>query len=90
MPLDDVVDPTGAGDSFAGGLVGHLAATDDSSAAALRRAVAYGSVLASFTVQGFGIPRLATVRSEEIAARFQLLRELTHLEPGPMLPGAAS
>lgn len=87
VPLEDVVDPTGAGDSFAGGLLGYLAATGDHSEGALRRAVAYGSVLASFTVQGFGIARLATVRAEEIAARCAELRNLTQLEPGPAPPG---
>jgi sugar/nucleoside kinase (ribokinase family) len=90
VPLEDVVDPTGAGDSFAGGLVGQLAATDDRSDAALRRAVAYGSVLASFTVQGFGVSRLAEVRAAEIAARYELLRGLTHLEPGGALLEASS
>ncbi len=87
VPLEDVVDPTGAGDSFAGGLLGYLAATGDSSDAALRRAVTYGSVLASFTVQGFGISRLMTVRHEEIAARFATLRDLTQIEAGGALPG---
>jgi sugar/nucleoside kinase (ribokinase family) len=80
LHLADVRDPTGAGDSFAGGLLGYLAACGETSGAALRRAIAYGSVLASFTVQDFGIARLRTVRSEEIAARFEELRLLTQLD----------
>jgi sugar/nucleoside kinase (ribokinase family) len=82
LPLDDVHDPTGAGDSFAGGLVGYLAATGETAGGALRRAIAYGSVLASFTVQDFGVARLRTVRDSEIEARFEQLRLLTHIEPG--------
>lgn len=77
VPIENVVDPTGAGDSFAGGLVGSLAASGDLSDAALRRAMAYGSVLASFTVQAFGLERLRTVRDDEIHVRFEELRHLT-------------
>jgi len=80
LHLADVRDPTGAGDSFAGGLLGYLAASGETSGPALRRAIAYGSVLASFTVQDFGIARLRNVRPEEIAARFEELRLLTHLD----------
>ena len=86
LHLDEVRDPTGAGDSFAGGLLGFLAWCGDTSGVALRRAVAYGSVLASFTVEDFGVARLRTVRPEEIAARLEELRVLTHLEPGGWIP----
>jgi sugar/nucleoside kinase (ribokinase family) len=81
VPLHEVLDPTGAGDSFAGGLVGYLAATGDLSDAGLRRGIAYGSVMASFTVQDFGVARLRSVQREEIAARCEELRLLTHIAP---------
>lgn len=89
VPLEEVFDPTGAGDSFAGGLVGTLAASGDLSDAGLRRAIAYGSVLASFTVQAFGIERLRGVRPADIAQRFEQLRHLTHLDAGGAFPFAA-
>ena len=82
MPLEEVYDPTGAGDSFAGGFVGYLASTGDRSEAALRRGIAFGTVLASFTVQDFGIERLRRVQPEEIWARFEELRHLTHFDIG--------
>jgi sugar/nucleoside kinase (ribokinase family) len=81
VPLETVLDPTGAGDSFAGGLVGCLAASGDLTAAGLRRGIAYGSVLASFTVQDFGLERLRSVRRDEIAARWEELRLLTQIHP---------
>jgi sugar/nucleoside kinase (ribokinase family) len=81
LPLDDVRDPTGAGDSFAGGLLGHLAASGEVSQAAMRRAMVYGSVLASFTVQDFGVAGLCGVSAEQIAARYEQLRLLTQIEP---------
>jgi sugar/nucleoside kinase (ribokinase family) len=80
VPLEKVVDPTGAGDSFAGGLVGSLAAQGDLSDTGLRRAIACGSVLASFTVEDFGLQRLCAVTRPEIAARFEELRQLTHFD----------
>lgn len=80
LPVDDVVDPTGAGDSFAGGFVGHLALTDDLSLANFRRATAHGCVVASFTVQDFSVRRVATVTSAEFVARYRELRQLTQFE----------
>lgn len=80
FPLEEVVDPTGAGDSFAGGFVGYLAATRSSDQAALRKAVVFGSVMASFNVSEFGPRRLATLTYAEIEARFREFRELTHFE----------
>ncbi|MDA1081288.1 MAG: PfkB family carbohydrate kinase [Gemmatimonadetes bacterium] len=68
-PLEAVFDPTGAGDSFAGGFVGYLASTDDLSEANLRRAVVFGSVMGSFVVEGFSIGRLLEVNKDDIAAR---------------------
>ena len=70
FPLDDVVDPTGAGDSFAGGFIGHLASAGKTDDAALRRAVVYGSVTASFTCEKFGPDRLAEIGRAEIDKRF--------------------
>ncbi len=80
FPLEEVVDPTGAGDSFAGGFVGYLAATHSSDQAALRKAVVFGSVMASFNVSEFGPRRLAALTFAEIEARFREFRELTHFE----------
>jgi sugar/nucleoside kinase (ribokinase family) len=83
--LEDVRDPTGAGDSFAGGFLGYLdmQATDSPSDEALRRAMAYGTVLASFNVEEFGTERVAQLTEEEISARYAELRGMTHFEaPG--------
>jgi sugar/nucleoside kinase (ribokinase family) len=79
FPLEDVVDPTGAGDSFAGGFLGYLAAAHAHDQAALRKAVVFGSVMASFNVSEFGPRRLATLTYAEIEARFREFRELTHV-----------
>ncbi|MBC7235825.1 MAG: sugar kinase [Chloroflexi bacterium] len=80
-PLDYVVDPTGAGDTFAAGFMGYLAKTGDLSLGAMRRAVVQGTVVASFTVQDFSIDRLRTLTLEEIHVRYQTLRRLTYFEP---------
>jgi len=76
LPLEDVVDPTGAGDSFAGGFVGYLAAAGDVSFAAMRRAVVAGSACASFTCEAFGTAHLEEVTRAEVDAR---VAELTGL-----------
>ena len=68
-PVTEVVDPTGAGDSFAGGFMGHLAAMGDSSPATLRRAMLYGTVAASYCVQGFSIEDLGQRRAEDLEER---------------------
>ncbi len=80
--LEDVRDPTGAGDSFAGGFLGYLdmQATDTPSDAALRRAVAHGTVLASFNVEEFGTERLARLDEAEVASRYEELRAMTHFQ----------
>jgi sugar/nucleoside kinase (ribokinase family) len=80
FPLDVVFDPTGAGDSFAGGFVGFLAKTGDLSEDNLRRAVIYGSTIASFAVEEFGIDKLLDVTEEDIEARVRNFRELTHFD----------
>src|SRR5215471_17058431 len=77
-PLEDVFDPTGAGDSFAGGLVGYLAATRASDEPAMRRAIIYGSVMASFNVEEFGCDRLRRLTYEEIDERFKTIKAMTH------------
>ncbi len=81
-PLEDVVDPTGAGDSFAGGFVGFLAAhaTGELSEELLRAAVVYGSTLASFNVEEFGTERVARLTSSEIDERFAAFRRMTQFE----------
>jgi sugar/nucleoside kinase (ribokinase family) len=80
--LEDVRDPTGAGDSFAGGFLGYLDAegAGQPSPEALRRAMAYGTVLASFNVEDFGTERVARLTREEIEQRYEALRRLTHFD----------
>jgi sugar/nucleoside kinase (ribokinase family) len=80
LPLEEVVDPTGAGDSFAGGFFGYLASQPQLTPAALRRAMFYGSVLGSFAVERFGTERLQELTRKEIDDRFIVFRELTHLD----------
>lgn len=76
-PLEEVFDPTGAGDSFAGGFLGYLARSRDHSQKGLRRAIVYGSVVASFTVEDFGLKRLTTLSLPEIEERYQRFINLT-------------
>jgi sugar/nucleoside kinase (ribokinase family) len=80
FPLETVIDPTGAGDSFAGGFLGYLSSQDDwTDDASLRRAMTYGSVVASFNVEEFGTERVSRLTREEIDERFELLRGMTVL-----------
>jgi sugar/nucleoside kinase (ribokinase family) len=79
-PVEDVVDPTGAGDTFAGGLLGYLAGTGTSGDAALRKAVVYGSAMASFNVTGFGPEKIGDLTFTEIEARYQEFRKLVRFE----------
>ena len=80
-PLEDIHDPTGAGDTFAGGMAGYLASTPAvPDFASLRRAVIYGSVLASFNVEAFSLERLRTLTMEEIKARYDLFRTMSAFE----------
>jgi sugar/nucleoside kinase (ribokinase family) len=80
FPLESVFDPTGAGDAFAGGFIGYLAATDDLSEANMRRAVIFGSVMGSFAVEKFSIERLMTVNRSEIDQRMRDMRRLVAFE----------
>jgi sugar/nucleoside kinase (ribokinase family) len=75
-PTPHVVDPTGAGDSFAGGLLGYLASDDTPPPGRLRRAMAYGTILASLTVEGFGLDRLKRTTREEIDERLERYRQM--------------
>jgi sugar/nucleoside kinase (ribokinase family) len=79
-PLEEVFDPTGAGDTFAGGFLGALAGSAKVDEAALRRAVVMGSTLASFCVEAFSLDRLLTLSRPEIDARYRLFKRLTHFE----------
>jgi sugar/nucleoside kinase (ribokinase family) len=77
-PLEDIHDPTGAGDTFAGGVAGYLAAAPGNpDFASLRRAVIYGSVLASFNVEAFSLERMRTLTMEEIKARYEVFRAMS-------------
>jgi sugar/nucleoside kinase (ribokinase family) len=80
FPLEQVKDPTGAGDSFAGGFMGYLAATGNLSESALRQAIIFGSVMASFAVESFSLERLRSLDYKEIEARFREFKMLTHFE----------
>lgn len=85
MPLADVFDPTGAGDTFAGGFMGTLAIASQLNSETLRRAMVMGSVMASFTVEKFSLERLREVTRSEIRARFSDFKRLTHFEElGPL------
>jgi sugar/nucleoside kinase (ribokinase family) len=85
-PLADVVDPTGAGDSFAGGFMGYVAAhpSEAVSDELLRRAMAYGTALASFNVQAFGSERIYDLTGEEVAERVAELARITRFEDAPI------
>jgi sugar/nucleoside kinase (ribokinase family) len=80
FPLEEPHDPTGAGDSFAGGFMGYLAGAGDKSDASLRRAMVYGSVMGSFTVEKFGLDRLKTLKRSEIHARARHFAKLTQFK----------
>jgi sugar/nucleoside kinase (ribokinase family) len=80
LPLEEVVDPTGAGDSFAGGFFGYLASQGEMTPTVFKRAMFYGSVMGSFACERFGTERLQEATRKEIDERFALFRELTHLD----------
>jgi sugar/nucleoside kinase (ribokinase family) len=80
LPIDEVKDPTGAGDSFAGGFMGYVASQGQLNREVLKRALFYGGVMGSFAVERFGTERLQSLTRGEIEERFQIFRELTHLE----------
>jgi sugar/nucleoside kinase (ribokinase family) len=80
LPLEEVFDPTGAGDTFAGGFIGYLANTDDISFDNMKRAIIYGSAMASFCVEKFGTERIKNLSSEELKARVNEFVNLSHFE----------
>jgi sugar/nucleoside kinase (ribokinase family) len=80
LPLADVVDPTGAGDSFAGGFFGYLSSQPQITLKDFKQAMFYGGVMGSFAVECFGTERLQTLTREEIDQRFALFREMSHLD----------
>jgi sugar/nucleoside kinase (ribokinase family) len=82
-PLESVFDPTGAGDTFAGGFMGYLAGHDSTDEATMRRAMIYGSVMASFNVEEFGTERVDRLTQDEINQRFRDFKRMTHFEEIP-------
>ncbi len=80
MPLEDVSDPTGAGDTFAGGFMGYLASADEITDAAVSRAIIAGSAMASFAVEDFGLDRLLSLTQDDVRRRFDAFKRLTHFE----------
>ncbi|MCU1266636.1 MAG: sugar kinase [Acidobacteria bacterium] len=82
-PLEAVFDPTGAGDTFAGGFMGYLASQEALDEAAMRRAMIFGSVMASFNVEEFGTERVKRLTPDEINTRFRTFKQMTHFEEIP-------
>jgi len=82
FPLEEVTDPTGAGDCFAGGFMGELARSGDMSPAGLRRAIVFGSVMGSFVVEDFGPRRLLKLTREDIDRRYRQFVALTNINGG--------
>lgn len=82
-PLESVFDPTGAGDTFAGGFMGYLAGSKATDEAAMRRAMIFGSVMASFNVEEFGTERVQRLTYDEINNRFRTFKQMTHFEEIP-------
>jgi sugar/nucleoside kinase (ribokinase family) len=82
-PLESVFDPTGAGDTFAGGFMGYLSSQETLDEAAMRRAMIFGSVMASFNVEEFGTSRVRRLTHEEINERFREFKRMTHFEEIP-------
>jgi len=80
LPLEEIFDPTGAGDTFAGGFIGYLASTKDISFENMKRAVIYGSNFASFCVEKFGVERMVNLRQDEIQSRLKQFKQLTQFE----------
>ncbi len=79
-PMESVLDPTGAGDAFAGGFMGSLAQREKTDPASVRRAIVFGSVMASFTVEDFSLTRLDSLRSDEIERRYSSFQDLVRFE----------
>ena len=80
MPLEEVFDPTGAGDTFAGGFLGYLASCDTVDDASMARAIIYGSTMASFAVEDFSCDRLLRLTADEVSERYKEFKKLTHFD----------
>jgi sugar/nucleoside kinase (ribokinase family) len=80
LPLEEVFDPTGAGDTFAGGFAGFLSKTNNFSFENMKKAVVYGSALASFSVEKFGTERISNLSSKEVFERLQMFKNLTQFD----------
>jgi sugar/nucleoside kinase (ribokinase family) len=80
LPLEEVFDPTGAGDTFAGGFIGHLASTGDISFGNMKNAIIYGSAMASFTVEKFGTEALLNLTKKDIYDRVRLFVDLVQFD----------
>ena len=80
LPIEKVTDPTGAGDCFAGGFMGYIAAQGELTREVFKRAMFYGGVMGSFAVEDFGPARLLKLTRPEIEERYKIFRELTHIE----------
>ena len=80
FPLEEVFDPTGAGDTFAGGFMGYLANTGNLTEEGVRQAIVFGSVMASFNVEAFSLDRLKSLEYPEIEARYRSFKQMTHFE----------
>jgi len=76
--LENIVDPTGAGDSFAGGMVGYLASKNSTRLSAIREAAIYGNVMGSFAVERYGTAGLVSLKREQIAGRFRRYKKMVH------------
>ena len=81
FPVDNVVDPTGAGDSFAGGFMGYLASTEDRAPATMRRAAVVGSIVASFCVESFGTDRGSTLTLNDVKERYARFEDMVRFVP---------
>jgi len=88
-PLERVIDPTGAGDSFAGGFMGYLASVENIDEESLRTATIYGSTMASFAVEDFGLERIKNLTKSDISERFQAFTELTRFKPPASISNGA-
>lgn len=83
-PLESIADPTGAGDSFAGGLMGYLASQDDCGEAVVRQGIIIGSAMASFNVENFSLEALSNLSQKQILERYESFRQLVHFDSAPI------
>jgi sugar/nucleoside kinase (ribokinase family) len=75
-PMEEIVEPTGAGDSFAGGFMGYVAKQNDTDINTLKEAVIYGNVMGAFAVEDFGVPKLLSITKEDVQNRYQMYRNM--------------